>query len=119
MKKNHDATSSGTERIGDYTWIYETDDDSATLTEVSPKPSGALTIPSELGGQPVTSIGKGAFAGCDSLTSVTIPYSVTRIGEEAFWNCDSLTSMRVENPSLELDGAYCVPEDIEFTIVGK
>ena len=35
----------------------------------------------------VTSIGKGAFYGCDKLTSVTIPKSVTSIGEEAFYTC--------------------------------
>ena len=119
MKKNHDTASSGTETIGDDTWTYEIDNDSATLTDVSPKPSGALSIPSELGGKPVTSIGEGAFAGCESLTSIAIPNSVTSFGEGAFCDCESLTSMRVENPSLELDGAYCVPEDIEFTIVGK
>ena len=32
----------------------------------------------------LTSIGYGAFWGCSSLTSVTIPNSVTSIGEEAF-----------------------------------
>ena len=141
MKKNHGTTSSGTKRIGDYTWIYETDDDSATLTEVSPKPSGALTIPSELGGQPVTSIGKGAFAGCESLKSIaipnsvtsfgegafcdceslksiTIPNSVTSIGEDAFYGCASLTSVRVENPSLNLRNTG-LPDGVKVTIVGK
>ncbi len=43
----------------------------------------------------VTSIGEGAFYGCDSLTAVTIPASVTRIGEYAFYDCDLLTSVTV------------------------
>ena len=36
-------------------------------------------------------IGKQAFYGCTSLTSVTIPDSVTSIGEKAFYDCTKLT----------------------------
>ena len=41
----------------------------------------------------VTSIGKGAFIWCDSLTSIVIPDGVMSIGLEAFSGCSSLTSM--------------------------
>ena len=45
----------------------------------------------------VTSIGRGAFAYCDSLTSVMIPNSVTSIGGGAFLYCSSLTSLTIPN----------------------
>ena len=43
----------------------------------------------------VVSIGKWAFYGCGSLTSVSIPSSVTAIGSRAFEKCDGLKSVTI------------------------
>ena len=56
------------------------------------KKDTGFTIPDS-----ATSIGYGAFAYCDSLTSVTIPASVTSIGNSAFHDCDSLTSITISS----------------------
>ena len=55
----------------------------------------------------VTSIGYGAFAGCDSLTSVTFGGNskLTTIGDYAFESCDSLISIVIPD-SVEVLGDY-------------
>ena len=57
--------------------------------------AGELTVPSELGGRPVTVIDGWAFSGCASLTNVILPDSVTAIGDYAFCDCANLVSIRL------------------------
>ena len=57
----------------------------------------------------VTSIGNYAFAGCDHLTSATIPDSVTGIGMAAFARTD-LTSITIPASVTSIGtGAFIVP----------
>ena len=78
-------------------YTYEIANGKATITDCDTSASGAITIPSTLGGYPVTSIGYRAFESCDSLTSVTIRNSVTSIGNYAFYGCDNLISVTIPN----------------------
>ena len=43
----------------------------------------------------VTSIGEGAFLGCNFLTSISVPDGVTSIGNRAFFACPNLTSATI------------------------
>lgn len=83
-----------TETLGGVTWSHSTENGNATVTDANPA-EGSLTLPSSLGGYPVTSIGKRAFYNYSGLPSVLIGDSVTNIGESAFRSCSALTSVTI------------------------
>lgn len=76
----------------DGTWTYEVSNNTAMVKSVSPA-EGNLTVPSMLGGYPVTGIGGAAFYSCGNLTAVAIPDGVTDIGTHAFYGCTNLASI--------------------------
>ena len=78
--------------ITDGQWTYVVEDGVATI--VGSTATGAVTIPSELGGYAVRKVGNGSDAVFNpSVTSVVIPDSVTSVGAVAFQNCTGLTSV--------------------------
>lgn len=83
------------------TWTYVINGGNAQVGEsyyssaISRSTTGAITIPSFLGGCPVTSIGDYAFYECTELTSITIPSSVNSLGEYAFTKCRKLTTIAI------------------------
>lgn len=84
------ATSSATAAtFGNFTYT----DDGSTVTITDCTATGAVAIPSMIGGKPVTTIGQFAFQRNSGITAITIPDSVTRIETHAFMDCDGLVSM--------------------------
>ncbi|MCR5750362.1 MAG: leucine-rich repeat protein [Kiritimatiellae bacterium] len=78
-----------------YTWTYRVTNGEVEINNwsecaVTPEPTGAVTVPSSIGGKPVTKIGRFAFSQCKGMTSVTIPDSVKEIDDVAFFGCDGL-----------------------------
>ena len=71
-------------------------DNTVTITGYT-GPPWAVTIPTNINGLTVTSIGAGALDNIRNLTSVIIPNSITTIGDSAFSNCDSLTNVSIPN----------------------
>ena len=80
---------------GDYKYTV-LDDGTAKITKYTGSAT-ELTIPSEIDGYSVTSIGSWAFSRCTSLESITISKSVTSIETNAFSGCTSLTSIMISD----------------------
>ena len=82
---------------GDYTYIiadgntYGGTPGDAQITKYTGA-GGDVTIPSTLGGVPVTSIGGNAFSYRTDITTINIPQGVTDINDAAFVKCTELTS---------------------------
>ena len=71
-------------------FAYSVANGAITITWYS-GPGGAVIIPNEVNGLPVTGIGVNAFEQCASPTSVAIPNTVTGIGYGAFTGCLAVT----------------------------
>jgi hypothetical protein len=80
--------------LQDYGYVTNADGITITITGYS-GPGGAVSIPTNINGLPVTSIGDNAFQFNSSLTSVTIPAGVTSIGNDAFQFNSSLTNATI------------------------
>ncbi len=104
-------------------YAYTVTDGKATITDLINKRVTSVTVPSTLGGFPVTaigdyafsdndnfkylrsvvipegitSIGSGAFSDCVAIESVTIPASVTEIGNGAFYDCRGLKGVYISD----------------------
>ncbi|MBQ0098571.1 MAG: leucine-rich repeat protein, partial [Oscillospiraceae bacterium] len=91
---------------GDY--YYEVlEDGTVAITDYTNTSKTSLEIPGRIDGKLVTSIGRYAFEGCTSLTSVTIGNSVTSIEWGAFCGCTSLTSITIPNSVTSIgEGAF-------------
>ena len=109
-----------TATVDGYTYTYSVTDGKATIgtgetvkTAVSPKPTGRLTVPSELGGYPVTGLGESAFYNCTGLTDVTIPNGVTHIGPRAFSCCSGLVNVTIGSGVTSIE-SYVFPSCVNL-----
>ena len=90
------------ENVGNVRWTYSVHNDEAWLTAqpgsnqgtISDSVTGAITIPSLLGGKPVTRLANYSFAHC-KISKVIFPDVVRHIGGAAFWDCANLESISV------------------------
>ncbi len=89
--------------LGDATYIaqwvpiysYTISGGEVTITGCNTGVTGAVIIPDEFEGCPVTGIGYQAFQNCTGITGITIPASVTFIDARAFMGCTGLTAVTI------------------------
>ena len=100
-------------------WFYSVTNGTAIVRGVKPA-EGALEIPVELGGYPVTEIASHAFGACSNLLSMTIPDWVMDIGPCAFRGCSSLTSVTIGNGVTSIGrGAFEECSSLTEVSIGK
>ena len=74
---------------------WESSEGVITITDCDPTASGALDIPSQIEGNPVSIIGNYAFYLRANLTSINLPDTITRIGAGAFDGCVAAEGIEV------------------------
>lgn len=90
---------------GSFRW--RADGNGVEIIDAIDKKATEMVVPSEIDGKPVTKIGDGAFVGCRSLSSLTLPAGVTSIGDGAFAGCFSLSSLTLPTGLTSIgDGAF-------------
>ena len=96
--------------------VYDVYADHAVLVN-GKKAQGALQIPSEIDGRPVTRIKETAFYQNNSITSVTIPDSVMELGFNTFAECAALESIDFGRTLEQLPGGVCAACESLHTVV--
>ena len=95
--ESQQAGSSEEYTYGDYK--YTVSGDKATIIGYTGKKK-EISIPDEINGHEVTTIGLEAFRECSTLEKIYIPENVIRIENDAFYNCKQLNSVKI-NDSVE------------------
>ena len=70
---------------------------------ISSSTTGAVAVPSTLGGYPVVAVDHYAFGYCTGLTHITIPEGVKEIGPGAFYHCTGLKTVIIPESIEKID----------------
>lgn len=81
----------------DYPFTYDVRADGVAIVSCNSNYSGAIDIPSTIGGKNVVAIESSAFYGAEGVTAVKLPDTIQSIGTSAFEGCASITQLTIPN----------------------
>ncbi len=101
------------ETVAAESFQYEIVDGKAVVTKYT-GPDGAVEVPAELGGAPVTEIGFYAFEAQYGVTSVKLPDTITAVRESAFMDCAAMTEINIPDAVTVIErGAFAACTSLE------
>lgn len=97
---------------------YKNCGDHIEIMATSTTAEGAIEVPAEIDGLPVTVIGEHGLAGLSKVTAITLPDTITTIGKQAFYSNTILETVNIPSGVTEIpDEAFinCMSlKSIEF-----
>lgn len=101
-------------------WVYEVNDNKATITGYKATAYGEIVIPESIDSYIVSAIGQDVFYDCFMITSVIIPDSVKTIGNNSFAFCARLASLSIPNGVISIgDKAFMGCSSIDSISISK
>ena len=85
---------------------YPLPDGTLSIAVGTNKSLESLTIPETHHGKMVTRIADNGFANCIALKQINLPDNINVIGKKAFSGCSSLSSIKIPNASVIGDSAF-------------
>ena len=85
---------------------YPLPDGTLSIAVGTNKSLESLTIPETHHGKMVTRIADNGFANCTALKQINLPDNINVIGKKAFSGCSSLSSIKIPNASVIGDDAF-------------
>ena len=85
---------------------YPLPDGTLSIAVGTNKSLESLTIPKTHHGKMITRIADNGFANCTALKQINLPDNINVIGKKAFSGCSSLSSIKIPNASVIGDSAF-------------
>ena len=94
---------------GNDTYYYTVDSNGNAIIVDCETTNTQITLPTTLGGYPVTEVGYRGLANCTTLNVITIPNNIVKINAYAFYGCSALTQTTIPNTCTYI-GEYAFAE---------